>query len=370
MNEESLAKEDFWSTTDVYTFPRRIPYMVRSSPNATIMFSPDTPGIEKTKELVLWEYWWPKMKKTVDAYIKGCKVCQCTKTSTQAKAAPLYPNTIRTEPWMHISVNMITRLPMLSGHDALLVIVDRFSKAIIPVTCNVKLSAEGWAWILWDHIYTRHGMPQVVISDWGPQFISKFMKELYRMLDITQNTSTAFHLQTDRQTEQVNQEIEKYLWIFINHRQDNWVNWLPLAEFTHNNWVHSTTGKSPFMVLYSQNPRVLPDSSWPSPLVNSAAFKFAKKKKKKKNMSQVHKETCDALEKAADNMKVQYDKKKCNMHDYHVGDKVWLDTTNLHLPQPKKKLVHSRSSIKLGLPPTSSSFPHTGRFTHASTRNY
>ncbi len=80
-------------------------------------------------------------------------------------------------------------------------IVDRFSKAIIPVACNIELLAEGWARILRDHIYAKHGMPQVVISDRSPQFVSQFMKELYRMLDITPNASTAFHPQTDRPTD-------------------------------------------------------------------------------------------------------------------------------------------------------------------------
>ncbi len=112
---------------------------------------------------------------------------------------------------MHISVDMVTGLPDSHGHDAILMIIDRFSKAIILVACNVKLSAEGWARILRDHIYAKHGMPQVVISDRGPQFVSQFMKELYRMLDITPNASTTFHPQTNGQTERVNQEVEKYL---------------------------------------------------------------------------------------------------------------------------------------------------------------
>ncbi len=132
-------------------------------------------------------------------------------------------------------MDMITGLPRSNSCNALLVIVDRFSKAIIPVACNVELSAEGWAQILRNHVYTQHEMPKVIISDRGPQFVFKFMKELYRLLDIMQNASTAFHPQTDRQTERVNQELEKYLRIFINYRQNDWTNWLPLAEFAHNN---------------------------------------------------------------------------------------------------------------------------------------
>ncbi len=225
------------------------------------------------------------MKKTVDAYVKGCEVCQWTKMSMQPKAAPLNLNTVPDGPWTHILVDMVTRLPDSHGHDALLMIMDRFSKAIIPIACNVELSAEGWARILRNHVYAQHGMPTTVISDRGPQFVSKFMKELYWMLDITLNASMAFHPQTDRQTEHVNQEIEKYLRIFINYQQTDWSNWLPLAEFAHNNWVHSAMGKSPFMVLYRQNPRVLPDSPRSSPFANPAAEEFIT------TMSQIHKET-------------------------------------------------------------------------------
>ncbi len=149
---------------------------------------------------------------------------------------------------------MVTGLPVLNGCNTLLVVVNQFLKAIIPIACSTELSAEGWARILRNHIYARHGMPTMVISDRGPQFVSKFMKELYRMLDITPNASTTFHPQTDGQTERVNQEIEKYLRTFINYQQTDWSDWLSLVEFAHNNRVHSTTGKSPFMVLYRQNP--------------------------------------------------------------------------------------------------------------------
>ncbi len=85
------------------------------------------------------------MKKMVNAYIKGCEVCQWTKSSTQAKAVPLNLNVIPEGPWTHISVDMITGLWNSSGHNALLMIIDQFSKAIIPIACNVELSTEEWA---------------------------------------------------------------------------------------------------------------------------------------------------------------------------------------------------------------------------------
>ena len=97
-------------------------------------------------------------------------------------------------------------------------------------------------------------MPVTIISDRGPQFVLKFLDDLYKMLNIKANTSTAFHPQTDRQTERINQEIEKYLCIVLNHHQDDWANWLSICAFQHNNRIHSTMGKSPFQVLYGQHP--------------------------------------------------------------------------------------------------------------------
>ncbi len=105
------------------------------------------------------------MKKDIETYVRACETCQRTKSSTQAKAAPLHPNEIPSRPWTHISVDMVTGLPKSNGHDAILVIVDRFSKEIIPVACSTELTSEGWAKILRDEVYAKHGMPQVVISD-------------------------------------------------------------------------------------------------------------------------------------------------------------------------------------------------------------
>ncbi len=151
------------------------------------------------------------MKKYIENYVCTCETCQRTKSSTQAKAAPLHPNAIPSRPWTHISVDMVTGLPRCNGQDTILMIVDRFSKEIIPIACTTELSSEGWAKILRDEVYAKHGMPQVVISDRGTVFVSKFMKDLYDLLQIKANASTAYHPQTDGQTERVNQEVEKYL---------------------------------------------------------------------------------------------------------------------------------------------------------------
>ncbi len=96
---------------------------------------------------------------------------------------------------------MVTGLPKSNGYDVILVIIDHFSKEIIPIACSMELTSEGWAKILRDEVYAKHRMPQTVISDRGTVFVSKFMKDFYDLLQVKSNASTAFHPQTDGQTE-------------------------------------------------------------------------------------------------------------------------------------------------------------------------
>ncbi len=117
-------------------------------------------------------------------------------------------------------------------------------------------------------------MPQVVISDRGTVFVSKFMQDLYKLFQIKMNTSTAFHPQTDGQIERVNQEVEKYLRIFVNHLQNDWVEWLSLAAFAHNNHTHSAMGKSLFQVNYGYNANVQPGAKPQAPFRTPASTMF------------------------------------------------------------------------------------------------
>jgi transposase InsO family protein len=107
-----------------------------------------------------------------------------------------------------------------------------------------------------DHVWKHHGYLESILSDRGPQFASWFTKELNQLLGIQTRLSTAFHPQTDGQTERTNQEIEQYLRIFTNWRQTDWSEWLSLAEFSFNNKVHTATSHSPFFVNTGQHPRM------------------------------------------------------------------------------------------------------------------
>jgi hypothetical protein len=192
------------------------------------------PGIAKTLELINRGYWWPKMKQDVEDYVKSCNTCQTSKPDRRGKAAPLHPNEIPEKPWSVISVDLMGPLPESKGHDMIMVVVDRFTKKAYFLPTNLTITSRGVATLFQDNIWREHGLPNKVISDRGSQFVSKFMKELYETLGIKGNPSTAFHPQTDGQTERVNQEVKEMLTMFVNHRQDNWSDWLAVAQFCHN----------------------------------------------------------------------------------------------------------------------------------------
>ena len=136
-------------------------------------------------------------------------------------AGILRPNQIPERPWQHILVDFITKLPMSKGHDLILVVCDRFLKMSHFVVTTEKTMVEGLVRLFRNNMWKLHGLPESVISDRGLQFAAELTKELNKMLEIETKLSMAYYPQTDRQTERTNQELEQYLRIYVNHRQNN-----------------------------------------------------------------------------------------------------------------------------------------------------
>ena len=142
---------------------------------------------------------------------------------------------------MYISADFITKLPLAQEYNSILVVVDQLTKMVYFIPTMEKTLAEGLVRLFRDNMWKLHGLLKSIISDRGPQFMARLMRELNEMLEIKSKLSTVFHSQTDRQTERVNQELEQYLRMFINHRQEQWPEWLGMAEFMYNNKTHSST---------------------------------------------------------------------------------------------------------------------------------
>jgi hypothetical protein len=161
------------------------------------------------------------------------------------------PNEVPSTPWEIITIDLITQLPGSVDSDgktrtAIVVVVDRLTKRAHFFPQDNSWTAQQVATILYEQVFQHHGLPRQIISDRGVQFTSKVFKEFLKKLDIKGSMSTAYHPQTDGQTERVNQTLEQYLRIFCNTRQDNWVKFLASAKFAYNNTTSESTLQSPF----------------------------------------------------------------------------------------------------------------------------
>jgi len=267
------------------------------------------------------------------------------------------PNSIPEKSWTHISADFITKLPLAQGYDSILVVVDQLTKMVHFIPTTEKTSAEGLAKLFRNNVWKLHGLLESIISDRGPQFTAGLIRELNRMLEIESKLSTAFHPQTDGQTERVNQELEQYLRMFIDHRQEQWPNWLGIVEFVYNNKMHSSTKVLLFKANYGQDPRMGFEMRRKGKY--EGAEKFVMK------MKEIQEEAKAALGKAQEEIKKYADRKRAEVDEYKVGDLVMLSTKDLKYqiagrrtekltercvgPYKIKKIVSS-NTVELDLP--------------------
>ena len=179
-------------------------------------------GQWKMVELVTKNYWWLEIMKEVKRYVEGYDQYQRMKNRAEMPVGKLRPNQVPEKPWQHILVDFITKLLMSKGHNLILVIYDRFSKISHFVATTEKIMVEGLVRLFRDNVWKLHGLPESVISDRGLQFAARLTKELNKMLGIETKLLTAYHPETDGQTERTNQELKQYLRMYVNHRQNNW----------------------------------------------------------------------------------------------------------------------------------------------------
>jgi hypothetical protein len=214
------------------------------------------PGRAKTFDLIKRQYYSPSLRKDVECYVANCHTCQRTKASRHQPYGVLHPLPVPQCPWRDISIDVVTGLPSSNGFDAIWVVVDRLTKLRHFVPCSTTIDAEGLAELSLSNIFRLHGLPETIVSDHGPQFSSRLWKHLCHALKIEPCLSTAFYPETDSQTEHTNAIMEQYLRAYVNYQQDNWVWFLPMAEFAANNHISETTSISPFFANYGLNPKI------------------------------------------------------------------------------------------------------------------
>ena len=174
-------------------------------------------------ELVTRNYWWLGITRDVGKYVKGYDLCQRMKNRIEKLAEKLKLSEMLKKPWTYLTVDFITKLPIVAEKDAILVVCDRLSKMTYFVATTKGTSVEGLARLFRDNVWRLHGLPESVVSDREPQFAVELTKELNQILGIKTKLSTVFYPQTDGQTEQMNQKLEQYLRFFVEHRQKDWL---------------------------------------------------------------------------------------------------------------------------------------------------
>ena len=200
-----------------------------------------------------------------------------------------------------------------------------------------NVSSEGIAEIYRNNIWKLHRIPRRILSDRGPQFTSKFTEEFTRALETKRQLSMAYHPQTDSQTdgqtERINQEIGMFLQHYVNYQQDDWMNWLAVAEFQYNDKRHAAIGKTPFELNFRRHP-------WKGDLM--VKMDILRVEGFLSGLQRSWEQATKAMEEAQKNMKKQFDKKRRNSQGLKVGDHVWLENKNIHSNRPSKKLDNKR----------------------------
>lgn len=282
-------------------------------------------GREKTLRKVRRTFFWPAMAKQVKKIIQQCHHCQVNKPSNQRPGGLLQPVEIPSSFWECVTTDLITKLPPTQkGHDAIAVFVCKLSKMVIAEPCQSDINAEEFAQLFLKSVYRHHGLPRKLLSDRDARFTGKFLRTVASALDIRQAFSTAFHPQTDGQTERTNRTLEEVLRHYTSPYQDDWDEHLYLAEFAINSAHNFTTGQSPFYAIYGRHPETAITLEVKARLQNKVPKGDAAIQTLCDRIS--HAQHC--LETAQARMKAQADKSRRDV-EYAVGQEVLLSTKNL-----------------------------------------
>jgi len=301
------------------------------------------PGITRTMELIKRHYEFSHMKDKVTKYIKNCVDCQQNKHSTHAKYGEMQAMEPPTAPWTNITMDFVTQLPISKdpvtgyAYDSIFVVVDRFTKAAEMIPFRHSYTAEQLARVFLDRIIRHHGIPESIISDRDKLFTSNYWTTLLAAIGTKKKLSTAYHPQTDGQTERTNQTMETYLRIYSNQQQDNWVSLLPMAQIAYNNKLSEATGTTPFFANHGRHPNLFTRSLDTNIQTESAISSVAR-------LKEVHQKSLENITKAQSRAISYVNQKRKTAPQLKEGDKVYLLTKNLRTRRPTKKLDH----VKVG----------------------
>jgi hypothetical protein len=296
-------------------------------------------GIAKTTQRLQTTYDFPGLRRVVKEVVSSCK-CAQDKASRHKPYGELKPLPIADRAWGSIAFDHIVKLPpskepmTRTTYDSIFVITDRLTKYGYFIPYKEASSAEDLAYTFLRIVVSNHGLPDEIISDRGTTFASHFWQSLTAQLGVNHKLSTAYHPQTDGQTERLNQTLEQYLRSYVNYQQDNWVTLLPLAQFAYNSSHNESTKCSPFFANYGFDPEIHRASRH--------GREVPKAYKQAKELKALHQELRQELAFTQGRMAQYYNQKRLKGPTFERGDKVYLIRKNIKTKRPSDKLDHKK----------------------------
>lgn len=273
-------------------------------------------GIPVTTRRVKQYFAWKGLKKAVHEFVSSCAICQQAKPERVKYPGLLQPLSIPDGAWQTVSLDFVEGLPSSQRMNAVLVVVDLFSKYSHFVPIAHPFTAASIAQVYMANIYKLHGVPKALVSDRDRIFTSKLWQSLFSLVGVKLQMSSAYHPQSDGQTERVNQCMETFLRCFVNACPRNSFHWIHLAEFWYNTSWHSALFKSPFEVLYGHLPRQLGIEAADAVSVPELE-EWLQERQVMQDLIKLH------LDRAKERMKKQADKKRSE-RSFAVGEMVYL----------------------------------------------
>ncbi|CAJ2635756.1 unnamed protein product [Trifolium pratense] len=273
-------------------------------------------GFYRTYRRIAANVYWIGMKNTIQEFVRACDICQRQKYLTSSPGGLLQPLPIPDRVWEDLSMDFITGLPKSKGYEAILVVVDRLSKYVHFVPLKHPYTAKVIAETFVREVVRLHGIPLSIVSDRDPIFMSNFWKELFKLQGTQLKMSTAYHPETDGQTEVVNRCLETYLRCFVTDQPKTWSNWISWAEYWFNTSYHNSSGKTPYEVLYGRVPPVI--TRWVKGETRVEAVQ-----KELEDRDEALRQLREQLQKAQDRMAQLANKKRCD-RKFEVGEWVFV----------------------------------------------
>ena len=296
------------------------------------------PGRNKTIQIIRAKYYWKGIASHIAQYIRNCHSCRRAIRPRDRTPGYLQPLPVPDHPWQHITMDFKSFPQDKHGYTAVFVVIDRLSKQAFSIPCYKTTTAKDMADLYIQYIYHTKNLPDSIVSDRGPQFVSSFWERLCQILGIKLKLSTAYHPQTDGQTEIMNQYLDQRLRPYVSYYQDNWSEMLPIMDHAQLVLPHDSIHMSPFQLVYGYNPRTSFDWTQPRDTAN------VRQELSYQEATAMAEKLRDGWERARTIMKQEQDKKRRDVDphrrevNFQVGDRVFVRTDNWTTDRPSHKL--------------------------------